>query len=192
MNPNEKKLKNIILYILGTYNNSKLTETKLQKLLYFCDFDHFEKYGKSITGYTYYKNHFGPTIKSLPSIMGELEKDGYIAIIRQNNYYGTQQTNFSLMKLVDTDFDDSEKLIIDRVNNAYASLTSRQISTLSHRDPPYVVAKDRERLDYESVIYRADEDEEEDIDEEAQKYFEDIGLDTLLLANKHINYHGTK
>ena len=39
----KKRLKNLILYILQKYNNNKLTETKLQKLLYFCDFGYYQE-----------------------------------------------------------------------------------------------------------------------------------------------------
>lgn len=181
MRANERKLKSLILYIIENYNNSKLTETKLQKLLYFCDFNHYAEYGKSITGFTYHKNHFGPTIKSLRSVILELEQEGFLSIIRQTNPYGTPQTNFAITKITQSDFEVSEKLVIDKVNSTYGKLTPRDISALSHLDPPYVVAEDQEEIEYDSVIYRNEENEETP-DEEAQKFFEDSKLTDLLSA----------
>lgn len=184
MSPNEKKLKNLILYILNNYNNPDLTITKLQKLLYFCDFDHFQKYSKPITNFTYFKNHYGPTIKTLTEVLLELETDGAIKILRTTNYFGAPQTNFAPLKQLeneDSEFDTSEKLIIDEVNNSYAGLTSREISALSHIDPPYVLAKDQEEIQYDNVLYREeDSEEEETLDPEAQDYFDNTKLDDLF------------
>jgi len=42
---------------------------------------------------------------------------------------------------------------IDRLGN----LTAAQISALSHLDTPWITAKDREPLEYESVFYRPKE-----------------------------------
>jgi hypothetical protein len=50
---NKKKAKNVILYLLNKCG--AMDEEKLFCLLYFLDFDYFEKYGKSLTGFTYIK-----------------------------------------------------------------------------------------------------------------------------------------
>jgi hypothetical protein len=36
-------------------------------------------------------------------------------------------------------------------------MTAKQISALSHKDTPWLVAKDKEQLDYEYVFYRPEE-----------------------------------
>ena len=48
---NKKKLRNVILYLAQRVPD--LTEEKLWCLLYFIDFDFFEKYNRSLTGLTY-------------------------------------------------------------------------------------------------------------------------------------------
>lgn len=179
---NGKKLKELILYIFNNYNNSNLTETKLQKLLYYCDFNYYQKYGQPITGFSYSKNTHGPTIKVLPKILQELEKEGYIKRLKKQNYYGAPQTNFVALKMIEPSFNDSEKLIIDNVNGSYSGLNSREISTLSHKDPPYIVTEDQKEIDYDSVVYRSyGEVDEKCNDEEAQKYFDKAKLDKLFL-----------
>ena len=50
---NKKKAKAVILYFLNKLG--ALDKTKLELLLYFCDFDYYEKYEKSLTGMTYIK-----------------------------------------------------------------------------------------------------------------------------------------
>ena len=59
-NYSEEKLQQTILYFLEHINNVHLGRTKLMKLLYFVDFNHFETHGKSVTGATYRKLPHGP------------------------------------------------------------------------------------------------------------------------------------
>ncbi len=186
MRTNKKKLKSLILYILGNYNNSELTITKLQKLLYHCDFGYYHKHNKSISGYTYTKNLYGPTIKDLPNIIKNLVDKGLIQVVEGQNYYGSPQTNFALIKIpgeIEKEFSDPERLVIDEVNQAYRGLSPSEISTLSQRDPPYVVAEEQEKINYDNVNYR-DEGigEEQQIDEGAQTFFEEAEFDKLFSA----------
>ena len=54
----EKKYRNIILFFANRVRNGTLGKLKLMKLLYFLDFDFFEKYGKSISGDEYLRFEF--------------------------------------------------------------------------------------------------------------------------------------
>jgi transcriptional regulator with XRE-family HTH domain len=59
---NPEKLREVLLYVLEKVGaKPNVGETVLYKLLYFIDFDYYEKYGQSITGLSYVRNHFGPT-----------------------------------------------------------------------------------------------------------------------------------
>lgn len=175
MKKNKVRLKKLILYILQQYNNQDLTETKLQKLLYFCDFENFKLYEASITGYQYRKNHYGPTIMELPAILVEMEREGFISMIQEKTFYGTPKVRFVPMKQyngVDTDFDEKEILIIDRVNDTYKKLAPREISILSHHDYPYLGTKNNgDIIDYKLAIFKPDERDEEEKDAEAEEFF---------------------
>jgi uncharacterized phage-associated protein len=175
MRENKSKLKQLIAYILQRYNNEKLTETKLQKLLYFCDFNHYQQHEESITNYTYRKNNFGPTIMELRSILQEMEQDEMIKIIKDTNFFGNPQTRFSGCDgLVDeSDFNDSEMLTITKVNTAYEGLTAREISTLSHFDFPYAATKQfGDKIDYSLVHLRNENpDDSDNEDPEATAFF---------------------
>jgi len=46
---------------------------------------------------------------------------------------------------------------IDWELNRLSDLTATQISALSHKDTPWLVAKEREIMDYEYVFYRPEE-----------------------------------
>lgn len=185
MRANQLKLKNLILLILQRYNNQYLTETKLQKLLYFCDFGNYAENGTPITGYVYRKNHFGPTIMDLPTVLKGMEKDGVIDIIKSKTSYGTDKKLFSIKSVVDgldLTFSKEELYVIQSVNEAYQKLTPREISRLSHADAPYLIAGSQgDIIDYDAVVYR-EEIEENNCkeDPEAAVYFKSTSFKNLM------------
>ena len=183
MRANKAKLKKLILYILQDYNNTYLTPTKLQKLLYFCDFDNFYVNESPITGFAYTKNYYGPTILDLDTVLAEMEKEGTIRTVPGTNYYGSPQTNFSVTTTsenLEEEFGPEELLTIKEVNEKYKQLTPSEIKQLSHLDFPYLATKGKgDTIDYELVKYR-DEDEEEEVDEETAKLFASKEFTELL------------
>lgn len=186
MRQNKKKLKDLILYVIQHYNNQKLTETKLQKILYFCDFNYYSEVGRSITGSSYRKNRFGPTIMNLPEILDELKKEGLINILKGSNYYGSPQTIFSLANSdIDTSssFSESEKLVIQGVNESYKNLNPSEISKLSHADFPFVATRAvGSVINYELVYYREGPEERIDLEDdiETKEYFTSSKFATLI------------
>jgi len=185
MRPSKKKLKSLILYIFQRYNNQKLTETKLQKLLYFCDFGYFQETGRSITGFQYRKNRFGPTIITLPRILEEMKKEEFINILKGSNYFGSPQKTFSLANpeiLPEGDFSKSELLVIDRINEAYEKLTPREITSISHVDFPYLATKKMGQIiKYKLAHYREEPGEDLDLeDKEARDYFTSSSFSSLM------------
>ena len=78
---NVKKFKEVLLYLLGKVGaRPNIGETAIYKLLYFIDFDYYEKFEEQLIGARYIKNHFGPTpieFKKITDRMiekGEIEK----------------------------------------------------------------------------------------------------------------------
>ena len=190
MRPNKKKLKSLILYIFQRYNNQKLTETKLQKLLYFCDFGYFQEANKSITGFQYRKNRFGPTIIDLPQILKQMKKEGLINILEGSNYFGSPQKTFSIVNpevLPEGDFSKSELLVIDRINEAYEKLTPREITSISHVDFPYLATKKMgQGINYKLTHYREEPGEDLGLeDQEAVDYFTSSSFASLMNKVSH-------
>lgn len=57
------KTKQVILYLI--HKCGKMSEKKLTYLLYFCEFDFYEKEERKLMGLTYYKTKNGIKIKEL-------------------------------------------------------------------------------------------------------------------------------
>ena len=74
---NVEKFKNALLYItqkIGALPN--VGQTVIYKILYFCDFDYYEKFEEQLIGATYIKNHFGPTPREFSAVVKEMIKEG--------------------------------------------------------------------------------------------------------------------
>src|SRR3990167_8021256 len=74
--PQEKaqKFKQVLLYILAKIGGKpNIGQTVLYKLLYFIDFDYYEKFDEQLIGAKYIKNTHGPTHVIFPKIIKELE-----------------------------------------------------------------------------------------------------------------------
>src|SRR3972149_9380527 len=69
---NEKKYKNVVLFFANKIRNGTLGKLKIMKLLYYLDFDFFEKYGRSVTGDQYLRFELGPVPRMGEKILKEM------------------------------------------------------------------------------------------------------------------------
>lgn len=152
---NLKKFKEVLLYILGKVGaKPNVGETVLYKLLYFIDFNYYEKYEEQIIGATYIKNHHGPTPIEFQIIVNEMIKSKEIEVVKskyfqhlQKKYLPHRDPDFSV-------FNANEIKLIDDVLLKLSDMNASTISEYSHQDLPWVVTPDRQKIDYESVFYR--------------------------------------
>lgn len=155
---NVNKFKQVLLYIVSKVGNRpNIGQTALYKLLYFIDFDFYEKNQKYLMGATYIKNTHGPSPVSFAKISRELEKNGLLVEVNskyfgydQKRYLVTSEPSVSELSAVELKHIDDE---LERL----ASKSAKELSELSHIDTPWKVAKDKQILNYRHVFYRPDE-----------------------------------
>lgn len=159
--PQEKadKFEQTLLYILEKIGGKpNIGQTVLYKLLYFIDFDYYEKYEKQLIGAKYIKNRYGPTPIMFAKIVDQLEKEGKIEKLK-SKFYKHGQTKYLINPSNKTDvsaLSSQELAHIDWEISRLGNMTAIQISALSHLDTPWVSAEDKEPLEYEHVFYRPD------------------------------------
>src|SRR4030043_1815310 len=91
---NLQKFKEVLLYILNKVGSKpNIGETVIYKLLYFIDFDFYEKYEEQLIGATYIKNHYGPTPVEFKAFVAKMLKDEEIEKIK-SNYFSFPQTKY--------------------------------------------------------------------------------------------------
>ncbi len=136
-------------------NNQHLGKVKLMKLLYFADFDHFVKHGKSITGDTYVKLDYGPVPKHGSEMLdilavrelidiGEAQLFDYV-----RNVYSLRKPLMEINHLT-----ADEVATLTAVVNKWKYHTRQEIVSASHGDPPWQLTGYGEEIDYKAAFFR--------------------------------------
>ncbi len=155
---NVQKFREVLLYILSKVGaKPNIGETVLYKLLYFIDFDFYEKYEEQLIGATYRKNKFGPSPVEFTEIIHAMIQNEDITKVN-NKYFNKEQKKYLPLRKPSLDcFSGKEITLIDEVLNRLSDKNASQISEYSHGDIPWKVTKDMEVIDYETVFYRTPE-----------------------------------
>lgn len=155
---NINKFKQVLLYIISKVGSRpNIGQTALYKLLYFIDFDFYEKNQKYLIGATYIKNIHGPSPISFVKISKELEKEGLLVEVN-SKYFNYDQKKYLVTKEPDvSELSAPELKHIDDELERLASKSAKELSELSHIDTPWKVAKEKQILNYRHVFYRPDE-----------------------------------
>jgi transcriptional regulator with XRE-family HTH domain len=152
---NVEKFKNAFLYItqkIGALQN--VGQTVLYKILYFCDFDYYEKYEEQLIGATYIKNHFGPTPREFSKIIKEMVKDGEIEEV-VTKFFDKDQRKYLPVKNPDLSvFSGRELRHIDEEIARLGHKTAKELSDFSHQDVPWISTEIGKNIPYEAVFYR--------------------------------------
>lgn len=155
---NLEKFEQVLLYILQKIGaKPNVGMTVLYKLLYFIDFDYYEKYETQLMGLTYFKNTHGPTPREFKKVVDEMSEHDKLEQVKstyftldQKKFLPRVQPNLALLSA-------QELELIDDVLDRYADKSAKQLSDMTHRDMPWQASKDGENIDYELAFYRPDE-----------------------------------
>lgn len=152
---NLEKFKQVLLYVLGKVGGKpNVGETVLHKLLYFIDFDYYEKFEENLMGATYIKNYHGPTSVELGPIVDDMQKDGELEEVK-SQYFKYEQKKYLPRKRPNLDVLSARE--IEHIDDVLARLSdknAKEIENYSHEDVPWKAAEDGKPLSYESVFYR--------------------------------------
>jgi len=151
---NITKFKEVLLYILNKVGaKPNIGETVLYKLLFYIDFDYYERYEEQLIGATYIKNHHGPTPKEFAAIVKKMENKDIIRV--KDKYFDYPQTKYLPLREPDlTKLNGQEIELIDEVLNKLSDMNANQISAYAHNDVPWITTETGKVIPYESVFYR--------------------------------------
>lgn len=156
MTLNKRKYQQIILYFCQKLGGEIRGKKKLAKLLYFADFDFFEKNQMPMTGDVYRALPMGPFPVSLDDITFGMEKKKMLGIKNENerNGYNPTEVYRCLTKPDESAFSKEEKKMLDRVITTYGHLNGKQLENLTHAEAPYVGTVLKKEIAYELTFYR--------------------------------------
>lgn len=153
---NRKKYQNAVLYLCRKLGGEIRGKKKLAKLLYFADFDLYEKRQKSLTGDIYKAFPMGPLPSAFEQITTEMTKKKLLAVknIKERDDYNAMEIYCCLVEPDTSVFDTEEKKMLDRVAIKYGHLNGKQLEELSHAEAPFVGTELRKEIPYELAFYR--------------------------------------
>ncbi len=152
---NEKIYMNIILYLAEKLGGEIKGKKKLAKLLYFVDFDFFEKYQKSLTGDVYKALPMGPFPIMVEKVLADManEKKIIIKLEKERADYNPTEI-YEAKKKMEGNFSKEEQQILDRVVLKYGHLSGKQLEDLTHAEAPYIGTAPNQEIAYELAYYR--------------------------------------
>jgi transcriptional regulator with XRE-family HTH domain len=153
---NPEKLREVLLYVLEKVGaKPNVGETVLYKLLYFIDFDYYEKTGQSITGLTYVRNHFGPTpTRDFVGVVEGMKVNNELEIVETKYFSNVQRKYLPTVKANLQNITANELRHIDETLTRLSDKTASELSELSHYDTPWLAAEPGKLIAYRGVYYR--------------------------------------
>lgn len=149
----DKRLREIILLIaIRSEGDEPFGAVKLNKLLFYADFQSFVRFGESITGQEYQALPQGPAPRRiLPVIEKMIEKE--ILAIRENDYYGKNQRRAFALDTPDTSYFSYEQIeLVERIIKHFWGKNATEMSAASHRFVGWRLAKSGETIPYSVAL----------------------------------------
>ena len=153
MGVSSRKFQELILYVARRGEaDPRCGSTKLNKILFYADFEAYRKLGASISGELYQKLEHGPAPRRLLPAIEEMEAAGWCAW-GTRDYYGFELRKLLALREPDTSlFSGPELDIVNRVIQDLWELNATEVSDLSHRFAGWQAAELGETIPYETVF----------------------------------------
>jgi len=127
------KLRELILYLaLESEGDEHFGAIKLNKLLFYIDFESYRRFGKSVTGQVYQALPFGPAPRAVVPTLNSMEEKGEIAIRMEPLYGHTQKRPLALRHPALRLFSQEEVALAAHVLSRFWDMSATQVSELSH------------------------------------------------------------
>jgi len=174
----ENKFKELVLYVANrSLDDQFFGKTKLNKLLYFSDFQSFRQYGISITGAVYQHLPQGPCPQKMLPVLKALEADDEIAIIPEDVAGMNQERIVALRKPRIEFFTKEEVVVVEEVLTLLRKLTNTQASERSHVTMSWKLTRNQQEIPYGAALISSAEPSEDDL-----MWLEGVDSDGLVEA----------
>jgi transcriptional regulator with XRE-family HTH domain len=164
---NVQKFREVLLHVLSRVGSRPhVGETVIYKLLYFIDFDYYEKYEEQLVGATYIRNTYGPTPVEFRDIVKQMQSDGDLEMVKSEHFNYPQRKYLPRRKPDLSVLSGRELELIEDVLRRLGDRNAADISAWSHGDVPWLGTKQGNPIPYEAVFYRRPQYSQRDYEEE--------------------------
>lgn len=158
----ERKLRELILYIARrSAADPYFGRTKLNKILFFADFEAYRRLRRPITGAVYQRLPQGPAVQQMLPILRTLE--GSVTEISEDTFAGAQQRLVPLRSADLSVFTGEEIAIVDQVLDELRPMTNYQVSELSHTTMAWRLTENRQEIPYSFALVDSAPPTDEDV-----------------------------
>jgi hypothetical protein len=149
----DAKMKELILYLATrSEGDPRFSSTKLNKLLFYCDFAAYRRFGCSITGHHYRKLPFGPAPKAMLPILEQMKGNRDCVEVERACFGHTQRRVMALRPPNVSLFSSDELHLADRIVDDLWENNATEVSDLSHDFIGWKSAALNEIIPYETVF----------------------------------------
>lgn len=129
----EKLIQAIVYFARNTQHCGK---TKLFKLLYLLDFEHFQQTGRSVTGLDYFAWKMGPVPVAVDEEWNEFEPDlaSAIRIEPETQFDHVRQTVVPQVEFDDSHFSKRELRLMEQIAASYKTQWSKDMVEVTHAE----------------------------------------------------------
>ena len=143
-----EKFENMVVFFIQ--KNPRLSKTRLNKLLFYSDFNFFKENTISISGTTYIHDHYGPVPSDFELLYTVLKDMGVIDTESFSDGHGE-------MFLTHKNFDESlfknnELKILNEIADKFSNYNAKMITDYSHKEKAYKETKSKEVIPYNYAL----------------------------------------
>ncbi len=150
-----EKLAQALHYIVSKVGSEpNVGKTFLYKMLYFCDFDHFEKNQAFFIGERYRKIAHGPAPEHFDAAIRQLIRAGKIEVIKTKSGPYDRNKYTAIKEPTMDKLNANELFLIDNEIGRFRGMSATQISEYSYDDMPWKATEDNKYIDYRLAFYR--------------------------------------
>lgn len=147
------KLQELILFIAQrSEGDANFGKVKLNKLLFFADFQAFRLLGESITGAKYVRKELGPVPDKIKAAMAHLVTEKRL-VVRESRV--TTYTQHRPIALADANLDAftaAQIALVTEILERYRDMNATQISEASHEFLAWQMADAEEEIPYHAIM----------------------------------------
>lgn len=136
--PNLERVGNMVRFFA---QQNKPFTTALNKLMFYADFGHFQKYGQSISGIYYKALPKGPVPENYGGIYNHIANQDFVRIEEQDfgDYVGERflPNGITIFDEDDGIFTSTELQVMKSVSERFKGLSTKRIIEISHEEPAW-------------------------------------------------------
>jgi hypothetical protein len=154
----ENKLRELLVLVADRSSEDPgFGATKLNKLLFFCDFYAYAYLGEPITGAEYQKLKDGPAPRRLLPVQNDLEREGAVRVVNRERMIYTQKVTVAQRPPDLSVFSPAQLELVEEVLDIFRRYDASTISEVSHRvSAGWNLAGLGEEIPYETALISMD------------------------------------